>query len=211
MKINYEILKNIGLTDGEIKVYDALLKLGQGKVSDIVSESGLKRGDAYNKLYDLKAKGFIEEFTKEGKLHFRLEHPSKIQDYIDSKIKKLNSSKSMISSILPDIVSEYNLVRGKPGISFFEGIEGIKKVLDDTLYNNPDKKLLTFSDVAGYIKHLKKWNVKHYAPQRRKLGIYEQVIIPDHPHAVLLLRDFSSMSRSQLIAFSEGSTILTAP
>jgi sugar-specific transcriptional regulator TrmB len=85
--MNLSILKNIGLSDGEVKIYNTLLEQGELSAGAIIKASGLKRGDCYNKIYALKKKGLIEEFAKNKKKYFMLEHPNKIEEYINTRVQ----------------------------------------------------------------------------------------------------------------------------
>ncbi len=91
---------------------------------------------------------------------------------------------------MPSLISDFNLVSGRPGVRFFEGIDGIKEALSDTLINNTKRQILTFSDLANYVKYLNEWNAKFYAPRRRQFQIHEKAIVPDHPTAQSFLKEY---------------------
>lgn len=185
-------LTTAGLTPEEAKIYNLLATEGELTAGEIIQKTALKRGDCYNKLYSLENKKLIEEVYKHKKKHFRLENPELLEKMFDLKVRTIEEAKKNFHLELPEIVSHYNLFQNKPGVVFFEGLEGIKRVLNDTLINNPSKKLLTFSDVAGYAAYLKKWNTSYYAPERKKREIFEKVIIPNNPLALEYMRGYKS-------------------
>ncbi len=191
-----DIFEQIGFNKNEAIVYDFLLQHGAVPAGEIIKKTPLKRGVVYNVLNDLTKKGLVAEKKKNKKTIFSPLHPEKLRDYVLEKEKAVQSAKNALEANLPDIVSGFNLISGQPGVRYFEGINGIKKVLDDTLINNKNKKILTFSDVAGYATFLKKWNTDYYAPKRRKLNIYEKVIIPDNKKALDYMKDYIKNHKS---------------
>jgi len=168
-------LKNIGLTDGEIKIYQVLLDHGETPANQIIKLTGLKKGDCYNKIYDLITRGFVEERTKDKKKHFRLTHPDTIQGYVDNELKTISNTEREISALMPSIISSYNLTYHKPGVQMLEGIEGIKRLYEDTLREG--KPISAFLEASESDPEVWKWLRKHYIKERVKAGIPAQVIM----------------------------------
>jgi len=193
-----DLLTSINLSPGESIVYEYLLKNGESPAGDIIKRTPLKRGIVYKILDSLIEKGLVLEKTsvpskKQGKSkisHFLPNHPDKLREFISLERKRLDKAENSLEANMPAIISDFNLVSGKPGVRFFEGIEGVKKVLNDTLINNFKRNILTFSDVAAYMKYLKDWNMNYYAPKRRRFGILEKVIIPDNPSAKEYMNEY---------------------
>jgi len=193
-----EIFTDINLTPGESIIYEYLLKNGESPAGEIIKKTTLKRGLVYKILTNLTEKGLVIEkksvpSKKQGKRkisHFLPSHPEKLREFIENENEKLNQAKITLEATMPSIISDFNLISGKPGVRFFEGIEGVKKVISDTLINNYSRKILTFSDVAGYMKYLKNWNTNYYAPKRKSFMIHEKVIIPDNPIAIEYMKNY---------------------
>lgn len=193
-----EIFTDINLTPGESIIYEHLLKNGESPAGDIIKKTALKRGLVYKILTNLTEKGLVIEkksvpSKKQGKRkisHFLPNHPEKLREFIDSEKKRLDKAKNNLEANLPAIISDFNLVSGKPGVRFFEGIKGIKEVLNDTLINNYSRKILTFSDLGNYVKYLKDWNTNYYAPKRRQFQILEKAIVPDDPVSLEFLKEY---------------------
>lgn len=169
------ILKKVGLTDGEIKIYEVLLDNGETPANQIIKLTGLKKGDCYNKIYDLIGRGFVEERTKDKKKHFRLTHPDTIQEYVDDELKMISNTEREISALLPSILSSYNLTYHKPGVQMLEGFEGIKKLYEDTLREG--KPISAFLEASESDPEVWKWLRKHYIKERVRAGIPAQVIM----------------------------------
>lgn len=185
-----DILTQISLSGNEAIVYEYLLKNGESPAGEIIKKTPLKRGVVYNALVDLVKKGLASEKKKNKIAYFSPSHPEKLREYAENKENEIKKAKTSLEANLPAIISDFNLVSERPGIRYYEGLEGIKKVLNDTLVNNTQKEIFTFSDVAEYVKYLKKWNVEYYAPKRRELSILEKVIIPDKKEAIEYMKDY---------------------
>jgi len=170
------ILKNIGLTDGEIKIYEVLLEAGELPATEIILRSKIKKGDCYNKIYDLKARGFVEELTKDKKKHFRLAHPNAIKDYIDQKMKEMSTNEREIDALLPGIISTYNLSSHKPGVQFFEGEDAIRKITEDSL--TAKTEILSYADIRSFLNSYSSLN-QRYLKKRYALGIKKKFIVSE--------------------------------
>lgn len=193
-------LQQAGLTPDQALIYEVLLKNGPLKASKVHQKTPLKRGWVYKILEDLAKMGLVEKKEEPGKVAiFSPAHPLKLRDLAETKERQAKDAQVALAGILPDITSVYNLIIGKPGVRFFEGLEGVKKVLDDALINNTQKSILSLSDAAGYATYLKDWNTEYFAPKRKKLGIFEKVIIPNHPKAIEWLSGYQSKEVTEFL------------
>ena len=64
--MNLEILKRAGLSDGEIKVYEAILSIGTAPINKIHEKTGIERRNIYDIVNKLIKKGLIN-YTDENK------------------------------------------------------------------------------------------------------------------------------------------------
>ena len=78
-------LENLGLTPGEIKVYLALVKLGQTTSGPLVDESGVSVSKIYNVLDRLAKKGLASHIVKQRVKHFQAADPNRLLDYLKEK------------------------------------------------------------------------------------------------------------------------------
>lgn len=126
-----KLLKLLGFSDNEAKIYLASLELGQASVQDLAKKAGIKRTTVYVVLEFLLNKGVIGKTTEKNKMRFIAEPPDKLlamTDELRDKIKKA----------LPQLEAVYNKNETKPKIIFFEGKEAIQNVYDDTLREKPE-------------------------------------------------------------------------
>ncbi len=124
MQIDMEMLKSIGLSPNEIKVYIALLKLGSAPATEIMRKSEIYRANVYDALEKLMEKGLVSSVLRVNKKHFECAPPKNLLDILKERENKLQK-------ILPELDSIYNQYKVKQEIHHFKGKEGIKAVLRD--------------------------------------------------------------------------------
>ena len=128
----YEILVQSGFSEKETRVYIAILSLGKGTVSEITKKAGVGRTYGYAILNDFVSKGFVSLSGKEPKIEYFAESPRKVFDYLVKKVEEDKKFLLHFKDRLPDLVKLHN-VEDRPKVRFYEGIEGIKEVYEDTL------------------------------------------------------------------------------
>ena len=65
--MDFESLKKLGLTEGEIKVYTSLIKMGRAPITIISSKTGLNRTGLYDIMEGLIEKGLVSYIYEEKK------------------------------------------------------------------------------------------------------------------------------------------------
>ena len=100
MDSKYLALRDAGLTEGEIKVYLSLLRLGLSTTGNIVKESGVAKSFIYKILDNLIKKGLVSYITKDKTNYYQASTPEKILEYIEIKKQELDNSKKIIDDFL---------------------------------------------------------------------------------------------------------------
>ncbi len=127
-----DALKRIGLTDGEIKVYLALLELGSSTSWNITKESGISGSKVYEVLERLEKKGLVSEMIKNNVKYFEATSPDRILAYLEEKNREIENEKKEIRKILPDLLLK-KATSTKGVVRVFTGFEGAKAVFEETL------------------------------------------------------------------------------
>ena len=134
--MNLEILRKIGLSDGEIKVYSALLEIGATSINNIHEKVGIDRRNIYDILNKLIERGLVSYFDEDKKRVFRISNPEKIISYIEEKKSSLEEVKEKVREIIPEINEIFNSKKEELKAEIFRGAEGIKAVWDEMLNYN---------------------------------------------------------------------------
>jgi sugar-specific transcriptional regulator TrmB len=169
-------LENLGLSDKESKVYLAALELGGDSIQNVAKKSGVHRATTYLCVEKLKEMGLMNEKKKGKRKVYYGEYPEKLLENIVEQQKNLDQQEIKIKSLLPELSAIFNFSKNRPRVKFFEGEEGLKKVYQDTLFNN--EKILAFLSVSAPDKKFVKWLYDYYAPERTRCGIKAWVIAP---------------------------------
>ena len=181
------VLKEFGLEGKKADIYLASLEMGSASVIEISKKAGVKRTTAYDIMLDLEKEGFIYETIKGKKRLFIVENPEKLKERLDKK-------RAMLSEILPELGSIYNIKGSKPKIRFYEGKEGLKEVYEDTL-KFPIEILSFASD--DIIKVLGQDWADDYIKRRVNKGINMRAIMPETETIDLKYTEFDQAHRRQ--------------
>ena len=170
-----QALKEIGLSEKEIKVYLASLKLGQDTANEIAKKSSLNRVTTYDVLKALIEKGFASYVIKAGVKYFEAVDPSKFIDNLKEKQEK-------VKSILPELESMKASLVKKPEIETFEGLEGLKTIFSDILKESKETLFIGDPKMLDRLE----FYFPHFIMQKRKQKIFSKVITTD----VAFMRDY---------------------
>ncbi len=175
------LLLKAGLTITQAETFAYLLEFGEQKASIVAKKIQRPRGVAYKALDELLELELVEKIEKSGKIAtFRPTHPAKLEKFFENKEKQAKKDKEQFFSSLPDLVSLYNLSTQKPGVVYFEGEEGVIRLLEDTLTSNTD--VLMYGDVETGMKYMKDIN-ETYAKKRKNITLHKKILTPDTPFA----------------------------
>lgn len=174
------VLTQLGLSDKEAEIYQLMLRHGKTPASKILPETTLKRTTVYSILEDLAKKGIVEKDESGAIIEFRAKHPYALKEYLESRVSEIKTAESKLDAVLPEFISFYNSAQNRPGIKFYEGLEGIWKILQDTLTSKTE--ILNLIDTEAVDKYMKDIN-KKYVKERERKQIKKRLIAVDSPYA----------------------------
>lgn len=141
-------LEKIGLTNGEISVYLAMLRLGQTTAGPIVDESKVTRSKIYDILERLKNKGLVSYITKESTKYFSAADPNTILHYLENKEREIQAKKISVKKILPELMLQQKLAENKKVAEIFIGMKGLENAFN-ALISEFDSKEIYYAFGAG--------------------------------------------------------------
>ncbi len=157
-----EILREVGLSTNEARVYEALLQIGESSVQEISDKSKVHRRNVYDALNKLVEKALVSEVLVKGEKHFKAINPDRLLGLLKEKEEKLNK-------IVPDLQSKFNSKEEKEEAYFYRGIEGFKNYLQDILRT---KETVYFIGAkAFWLDERLQPFLYHFDKERKKLGI----------------------------------------
>ena len=180
-----EILKKLGLTDAESKVYLALLRLGSTTVGPIVDESKVSRSKIYHVLEKLKKKGLVSYIVKSQTNHYNAADPEKIQDYVNCKKEEISSVEQELKELLPKLKNLQVFAGKKDEAEVYSGLEGVKATRDISLrvLKKGDVIRVFGSDKTAQDAMPKYWETYH--KKRVELGIKAMYLMKENSRQFL--------------------------
>jgi len=169
--MNEQLLEEIGLTKGEIKVYLTLLKTGQTTTGKIIEESGLSSGKIYEILDKLIKKGLVSFIIQEKTKYFQASNPNRILDFLNEKEKSLEEKKKELSKEIPSLLDAYNSKRNENNSTLFKGLKGIQTAIFESLdrLESEDIVLAMGLRAGKEEKYNILWEKWHHEREKRKI------------------------------------------
>ena len=172
----HDALQNIGLNDKEARVYTSLIQLGETSAYGIATKSDLKKPTTYVVLEELIKKGFVRKIPRKRKALYEAKPPEEVFVLAKEKLE-------IAEKALPELLALKRGEQRKIRALYFEGVQGIKQILQYGLKEIKGKEILGFAAYRSetiptelseyfdeYNSKLKNW----------KIGI--RAVAPNHPY-----------------------------
>lgn len=169
------------MDEKEAAAYLACLELDFSSNAQIARKTKLNRITNYEVLKRLEQRKIVSSYVKRGTKYFMAIDPRVV-------IKQARERVEIAEESLPEILSIVNQISGKPKIYYFEGIEGIKNIYDDSL--TAKSSILTFTNPQDVEELLGKEYADSYIKSRVEKGIKVMGMASDDQHGIAA-RDMS--------------------
>ena len=141
-------LVRLGLKDKEILVFLSLLELGPQPTSVIAKRTGLNRATAYMVLDSLVMKSLVSRVEKADIQTFAAISPEEILDIIRSRKHELEMQEAELKDVIPQLRGMMSQYLSRPKVRHYEGVGGVKSVMDETLTSN--EPILTYTSIDAW-------------------------------------------------------------
>lgn len=151
------LLEDIGFTKSEIKVYLALLRLGNVTSGPVIRESCVARSKVYELLERLRDKGLVTESVEQNTRHFQATDPDRILEFIRQKEERLEQQAKDFEAVLPELRLQQTLATDHQEAKVYVGFEGVKSFYEEILrqLGEGDEYLaITFHDESVHFPSL---------------------------------------------------------
>ena len=175
-------LQSIGLTDGESKVYEALLLIGTSTVGPVVKRSGVAYSNIYEILDRLMAKGLVSYTMREKTKYFQASVPSRLYEYLDRQEAEVGKSRKLLDGLVPRILNMKKFYPGAENAEVFVGNAGMRTAYE-TLFESGKRGEEGFFFYA-YNPEYHEYSRAFYAkltPRMRATGMKWKGIVRDEP------------------------------
>ena len=158
-------LRKLGLTEKEVRVYLAGLKLGPNSVSNIAQVAEITRPTTYEIIKRLKKKSLFYEIKDGKKKYFVSQSPNKILGLLRTQKKEIEEKEREFVRIIAALETKYS--KEETEIREYTGKKGIE-LLEETFSFTPLSEIFILSSDAD-LKSIQKRN-KIYQKIKKRLG-----------------------------------------
>jgi len=170
-------LRNIGLTNGEVKVYEALLELGETTRTELAKKSGISPSKIYDVANRLLEKGIITSVKKNGIINFSPANPERIKEYLERKEEEIAEEKKSIEQIMPMLINQYGKTKEIADVEVFYGWEGMRTAYDGIIKAlKADDENYVFGAGYGHDKERADLFFSQYYEKVKKAGYKVKII-----------------------------------
>jgi len=136
--MNFEDFVKLGFNKNEAIVYVALAKFSQADARQLIKEIGFHKNIVYDNLEKLMDRGLVSHIVIEGRKVFKIEPAETLVGVFEAKEKEAAQQIDFARKLAEDI----KRIRVKPiqkhESTMFQGIAGVKQVLNDQLISKQD-------------------------------------------------------------------------
>ena len=126
-------LEKLGFSQDGVLIYLAVLELGSTTVLTIARKIRIPRTTVYLLIDELLGKGLLKLTIKGKKKYYLPTSPKELLELAKLKKKEMTDSIAGLEKELSHLQALYNSDHRKPKIMYYEGVEEVKKVYEDTL------------------------------------------------------------------------------
>ena len=124
--MDLKVLERIGLTEGESRVYLALLRLGMSTIGNIIKEANVSNSKVYDILDRLSKKGLVGMVIINNRRNFEPKDPSRLKEFVEIKEKEIEEEKKEVEQLIPQLKQTYKYAEPMQEAEILQGARGIK-------------------------------------------------------------------------------------
>lgn len=162
-------LSYYGFSTKESKVYLASLELGSAPWATIARRASEKRATVYSILKEFVKKGIATSVVRNHVTYFSVISPKILAENLEN-----NASNFKIS--VPELLAITDKIGKQAKVQFFEGLEGIKHMYDQTL-ETPEHTLYAFLNPSIAAPELQSYLNAVYLPKRLANNMTAHVLL----------------------------------
>lgn len=169
-------LQQFDCTQREAEIYLASLHMGPVTVQELASRLDMNRVTVHSAVEQLRKKGFFVE-TRKGKRRLILaEDPDVLYRLLQRRKNELNVMEMNLDQVVKLLNTVQVSDRAMPTVRCYEGIEGFKKMLEETLSAKNGVRVFTYVDLFQAL--LDPAYLENYFKRRSAKGIHTKLIFP---------------------------------
>jgi sugar-specific transcriptional regulator TrmB len=169
-------LNQFGCSDIEAEIYIQSLQIGPSTVQEVSQKLRKNRVTVHSAMEQLVVKGFLFESRRGKKRLLVAEEPAALFRILQKKKNDLELMESNLDHVVKLLNSVQVADRGQPSVRMYEGVDGFKKMLEESLTAKGEVLVFTYVDI--FSKLLDPDYLENYFKRRAKKGIHTRLIFP---------------------------------
>ncbi|MFT7184002.1 MAG: sugar-specific transcriptional regulator TrmB [Oceanicoccus sp.] len=171
------ILRKIGLSDLETRIYLKLLEEGEQAASPIARDLKIPRNTTRGILDKLCERQLSGKIYRRNTQFYQVKNPISILGILAEEREKINEAEGSLKSVMPLLLGLHEQKNIVPKIRFYEKENEIIEAFNHSLYAGV-KEILTFTSYEFFkSKALRDNDVNFYIPMRVKKEISMKVLV----------------------------------
>ncbi len=145
------------------------MKLGEATIYQIADHTKISRPNIYDIIKKLQEKGLTSSITKQKKKYYKAINPEKL-------IEILKEKESNLLEILPKLKEIYETSEIKPIIEVYQGVEGLKSLMNDMLKTKKEIWIFNGADKKYLLENIPKFYYERFLREKKKLKIKTNIL-----------------------------------
>ena len=169
-------LRQLGCTKTEVAIYLLSLAIGPAPVQELARRLKMNRVTVHSAVGQLTDKGLMYESRRGKRRILGAEEPAALLTILQKRQNELDILRSTAEYVAKLLVQMRRSNQSVPAVRFYEGVDGFKKMLEETL--NAKDEVLVFTYVDIFAKLLTPKYLEQYYARRARKGIRTRLIFP---------------------------------
>lgn len=174
--MDLEILKEIGMTNGEIRVYLALLDLRSSSTGQIINKSKITSSKVYLILERLEQKGLISHIIKNNVKYFQVGDPKRLLDYMEEKKAIVDKETDEIKKLIPFLREKRENFTNLQDTSMYQGFRGLQTALYEFISDLKKEDEYVVLGARGHFGESFENFIRNFYKEKEERGINTRLI-----------------------------------
>lgn len=170
------LLKQFGCSSRETEIYVHALKIGPSTVQEIAKQLNQNRVTVHSAAEQLIQKGLLFETRKGKKRLIAADDPDSLYRLLQRKENELLVMRTNLNYVTQLLTSIQASDFSRPSIKFYEGVEGFRNLLEETLAAKSECLVFTYVDL--FSEMIGPDYLENYFKRRAAKGIHTKLIFP---------------------------------
>ncbi len=123
----------LGFSDGEGRVYQAILHSDEATLQFIHEQTGIERRNVYDIINKLIHKGLLTYISENKHKVYRTTNPAKIADYLQRQKQQVEEQEQLLGEQMPQLLRTYESAKPSVDTQIYRGVEGLRTLFDEML------------------------------------------------------------------------------